>query len=94
LLRYTIAFDRAGAALAGNGPTFALLLEFSLGFLYEWGHGVPQDYGIAAEWYKKAADHGDLFAQGKIGAFYLQGQGTAVRLSEDHILNYRYYSTS
>ena len=36
---------------------------------------MPQDYGQAAEWYKKAADRGDLFAESKLGFFYFKGQG-------------------
>src|SRR5262249_15911872 len=29
----------------------------TLGQMYENGEGVPQDYGLAAYWYRKAADH-------------------------------------
>jgi len=33
-------------------------------------------YGIAAEWYQKAAGQ-DLFAESKMGVFYLKGQGVS-----------------
>ncbi len=31
--------------------------QVMLGQMYENGEGVPQDYGLAAYWYRKAADH-------------------------------------
>ena len=31
--------------------------QVALGQIYENGEGVPQDYGMAANWYRKAADH-------------------------------------
>ena len=30
-----------------------------LGFMYEYGHGVPQDYVIAVMWYMRGAEQGD-----------------------------------
>ncbi len=35
--------------------------------MYEQGHGVPQDYQIAMEYYVKAADQGNTFAIRNIG---------------------------
>ena len=32
--------------------------QSALGFMYENGHGVEQDYGTAVEWYRKAAEQG------------------------------------
>ena len=34
----------------------------NLGWLYENGRGVAQDYGKACEWYQKAADAGNAYA--------------------------------
>jgi len=31
--------------------------QVTLGQMYENGEGVPQDYELAAHWYRKAADH-------------------------------------
>src|SRR5262249_56497897 len=36
-------------------------------FLYSRGEGVPQDDGAALEWYRKAADQGDVYAEGELG---------------------------
>ena len=32
--------------------------QFNLGYLYESGRGVSQDYNEAAKWYRKAAEQG------------------------------------
>lgn len=49
--------------------------QTGMGNLYEDGHGVPQDFKIAADWYKRAAEHGDTEAQVKLATLYLHGQG-------------------
>jgi len=46
-----------------------------LGFLYENGQGVPQDYVQAADWYRKAAEQGQPGAQYNLGLLYHIGQG-------------------
>jgi len=37
--------------------------QFILGFMYDEGKGVPQDYVEAAKWYRKAAEQGNKAAQ-------------------------------
>lgn len=49
--------------------------QFRLGGLYEMGHGVPQDYVMAREWYEKAAAQGDAGAQFNLGGLYAKGLG-------------------
>lgn len=46
-----------------------------LGFLYEQGHGVPQNFGLAAMWYSCGADGGDPTAQYLLGLLYDKGRG-------------------
>jgi hypothetical protein len=44
--------------------------------MYEFGSKpMPQDYAKAAEWYTIAAEHGDPYAQYKIGRAYTRGTG-------------------
>ena len=43
--------------------------------MYGEGKGVRQDYTKAREWYQKAADQGDAYAQNNIGAMYYLGHG-------------------
>ena len=46
-----------------------------LGFMYEKGKGVDQDYNQAMIWYQMAADQGDSFAQYQLGKMYNKGKG-------------------
>ena len=32
--------------------------QYDLGWMYDWGESVKQDYEKAASWYEKAADQG------------------------------------
>jgi TPR repeat protein len=45
------------------------------GMMYRDGQGVPQDYGEAVVWYRKAAEQGLAEAQVNLGWMYLHGQG-------------------
>ena len=55
-----------------------LLLIFSflflLGYLYENGKGVPQDYKEAVKRYRLAAENGDAEAQNNMGVMYEKGR--------------------
>jgi TPR repeat protein len=57
---------------AGSGDVEA---QATLGFMYDKGHGVPQDDREAAKWYRKAAEQGVAFAQFMLGAMYQSGDG-------------------
>ncbi|WP_246767795.1 tetratricopeptide repeat protein [Bradyrhizobium sp. CCBAU 53340] len=46
-----------------------------VGFLFETGRGVPQNYTEAAMWYRRAAEQGDSRAQYSLGLLYDRGQG-------------------
>lgn len=46
-----------------------------LGLLYEHGHGVPQDFAVAAWWYGCAAERGDANGQYLLGLAYDKGRG-------------------
>src|SRR5262249_33425487 len=59
--------------LARQGHTRA---QSFLGDIYHFGgRGVPQDYGQAAYWYRRAAAQGDVTAQGWLGFMYRVGWG-------------------
>ena len=42
----------------------------NLGWLYQAGHGVPQDYAKAREWYEKAAAKDNAQAMKNLGWLY------------------------
>lgn len=54
--------------------------QVELGDKYEHGEGVEQNYRLAAEWYRKAAEHvpdlgGAGQARNRLGLLYMQGLG-------------------
>jgi len=57
-----------------------------LGFRYENGFGVPQNYAAAADLYQRAAEQGDAFAQSRLGLSYDKGHG----VRQDFILAYKW----
>jgi TPR repeat protein len=58
------------SAEAGNASA-----QYRLGLLYAGGVGVPQNYGLAKEWFEKAAKQGHVGAQADLGMLYLKGAG-------------------
>jgi hypothetical protein len=63
-------------ALQGNA-----VAQFDLGFLYETGRGVPQNYFEAIKWYQLAAEQGNALAQFSLGSMYTNGLGVAQSFS-------------
>ncbi len=57
-----------------------------LGFRYENGLGVPQNYIAAADLYRRAAEQGDTFGQCRLGLSYDKGHG----VRQDFILAYKW----
>lgn len=57
-----------------------------LGFLYEFGRGLPQDYVLAAKWYARAAAQGEPHGQHLLGLLYDKGFG----VPEDAIEAYKW----
>lgn len=49
-----------------------------LGEIYEKGYGVDQDMARSIEWYRKAAQSGNVYSQMSLGHFYDQGIGVAI----------------
>ena len=49
--------------------------QYNLGFVYDTGLGVPQDYTEAAAWYRLAADQGHTDAQHNLGVMYSTRRG-------------------
>jgi uncharacterized protein len=46
-----------------------------LGFMYANGHGVPQSYKVAVDWYQQSAHQGDPDGQYLLGLMYDKGFG-------------------
>ena len=58
--------------LAEHGNPVA---QFYIGFMFETGRGVPQNYTEAAMWYRRAAEQGHGGAQYSLGLLYDKGFG-------------------
>jgi hypothetical protein len=53
-----------------------------LGYMYETGRNFPQDYELAAYWYRCAAEQGWIHAQFLLGLLYDRGQGVPLNYVE------------
>ncbi len=49
--------------------------QYSLGYMYAEGQGVPQDYAEALKWFGLAAEQGHVGAHVALGVMYDNGQG-------------------
>lgn len=65
--------------LAQRGNRIA---QSRIGWMYEAGEGVPQNYGEAVKWYRQAAEQGYVRAQRNLGRMYVAGMGVRVNLDE------------
>jgi uncharacterized protein len=81
---YPRALRRIGpAAERGNARAQAYL-----GFMYQYGRGVPQNYGLAVYWYTRGAEQGNAVAQHLLGLMYDKGLGVVT----DHVLAHMWLS--
>lgn len=60
--------------LADQGHASA---QSHIGYMYEYGCGVPRDYREAMRWYLLAADQGDTYSQMNLAEMYEKGWGVA-----------------
>ena len=68
-------FGRAWMILsesAGRGDAQA---QYYVGAMYHFGQGVARDTGLAAHWYRRAADQGIAGAQRNLGVLHEDGLG-------------------
>jgi uncharacterized protein len=81
---YATAFNE-WKPLAQQGDASA---QYNLGFMYDNGQGVPQDYREAVKWYRLAAEQVNSSAQTNLGWMYENGRG----VPQDNILAHMWYS--
>jgi len=66
-------------ALGDQGDARA---QGTLGVMYKFGRGVPQNHAEAAKWYRLAADQGIPSAQWNLGVMYDKGEGVPQNYAE------------
>ncbi|OFA05522.1 TonB family protein [Duganella sp. HH101] len=71
-----LVFQRI-AAKTGNATA-----QNNIGYAFEIGSGVAQDYAAARDWYTRAVAQGNGNAQAALGHMYEQGKGMAKDLSK------------
>ena len=49
--------------------------QYTLGFMYEFGRGVPENDKTAVKWYTLAAEQGHAKGQSNLGTMYAKGKG-------------------
>jgi TPR repeat protein len=49
--------------------------QWGMGYMYDYGKGVPQDHTVSAMWFRMAAEQGYETAQNRLGFAYDQGLG-------------------
>ena len=64
------------------------IAQFSLGNMYDFGEGVPEDDKEAVKWYRKAAEQGDADAQNNLGVMHYFGEG----VPQDKVTTYAWYN--
>ncbi len=57
----------------------------ALGEIYEIGLGVERDYGTAFNYYRQAAEMGNVHAQHRLGKMYMVGKGAKTDHTSGHI---------
>ena len=78
------AVKRIGpAAERGNAEAQAYL-----GFMYQYGRGVAQNYALAVYWYRRSAEQGNPTGQHLLGLMLRQGQGVLT----DHVTAHMWLS--
>ena len=65
------------ADLRARAEAGAADAQYDLGFLYDNGYGVAQDYQAALTWYRKAAEQGHAYALWNLGVMHAHGIGRA-----------------
>ena len=74
------------ATIRTAGHAGDLSAQFTLGWIYEHGADVPQDYREAIDWYRRAASQGEPEAINTVGLALLLRQGRPERSARGHDL--------
>ena len=61
--------------------------QTTLGQMYDWGEGVPQNYAQARHWWERAAAQGNATAQFSLGVQYGLGRG----VPQDYVQERQWY---
>jgi len=74
VVRFASCARAAGAVMAAAQRGDALA-QACLGFMYQYGRRVAQNYALAVYWYRRAAEQGSAPGQHLLGLMYDKGLG-------------------
>ena len=79
---YREAYTEAAVLMRDAAQDGHAQAQTMLGFFYDRGYGVGQDYKAAAKWYRMAANQGSAVSQYNLGVIYDRGLGVEPNYSE------------
>jgi len=68
-------YPRAATKIGPSAERGNAKAQAFLGFMYQYGRGVPQNYTLAHYWYRRAAEQGNPVAQRLLGLMMDKGLG-------------------
>jgi TPR repeat protein len=68
-------YVRAASLLFVEAERGSPVAQTYLGYMYQYGLGVPRDYVLAASWLHQAAEHGEPTGQFLLGLLFDKGYG-------------------
>ena len=87
---YEAAYENYNKVLEEKEPYFMYFACNQIGWLYQNGFGVEQDYSLAMEYFEKSFDLGSPVAMNNIGWSYQNGFG----VEQDYTLAFEWYMKS
>lgn len=79
---YSLANNKSFNELKKEASLGIIDSQFELGYCYEYGIGVEQNYVEAIKWYMEAAEKGHASAQNNLGNIYLEGHSVGQDFTE------------
>ena len=68
-------YVRAASLLVGEAERGSPVAQTYLGYMYQYGLGVPRDYVLATSWLHQAAEQGEPTGQFLLGLMFDKGYG-------------------
>jgi hypothetical protein len=78
-------FPRAGKRIGPAAEGGDARAQAYLGFMYQYGRGVAQNYALAAYWYRRSAEQGNPTAQHLLGLMFDKGLGVPTNHVAAHV---------
>lgn len=78
-------YPRAAKKIGPSAERGNARAQAYLGFMYQYGRGVPQNFDLALYWYRRGAEQGNPVAQRLLGLMLDKGLGVATNHVGAHV---------